>query len=81
MQNGRQLWQEMDNQLEIMDNYILHPKSLLGKYRRETLAEDINGLITFQRQKSTIEIPPIPKTRKLDNIRTFDRRYFTKNAF
>lgn len=81
MQNGRQLRQEMDNQHEIMDNYILHPKSLLGKYRRETLAEDINGLFTFQRQKSTIEIPPIPITRKLDNIRTFDRRYFTKYAF
>lgn len=72
------LRQEMENQHEIIDNYILHLKSLLGKYRRETLAEDINGLITFQRQKSTIEIPSIPKTRKLDNFPTFDRRYFTK---
>lgn len=68
----------MENQQEIMDNYILHLKSLLGKYRRETLAEDINGVITFQRQKSTIEIPPIPKTQKLDNFPTFDRRYSTK---
>lgn len=68
----------MENQQEIMDNYILHLKSLLGKYRRETLAEDINGVITFQRQKSTIEIPPIPKTQKLGNFPTFDRRYSTK---
>lgn len=72
------LWQEKENQHEIMDTYILNLKSLLGKYRRETLAEDINGLITFQRQKSTIEIPSISKTRKLDNFPTFDRWHFTK---
>lgn len=72
------LRQEMDNQHEIMDNYILHLKSLLSKYRREALSEDINALISFQRQKSTIEIPPIPNTRQLDNFPIFDRRYFTK---
>lgn len=69
---------EMEDHKITIGNYITNLEKNLTKYRGHTEDENTDALISFQKQKLKIDIPSIPKNRKINQFPRFEAGSFTK---